>query len=273
MTSQPADDRLYSEQEVAAILRRSAKLQRESEATETSGLTLTELKHIATEVGIDPAHVEAACADVRRGVREDSEAAAGSLFLPLTSEDSHVVRGEIGDGQWEDVADDIRSLYGGFGTVGQVGSQLSWTHARFPEPSIQVSVASRAGRTKVHAQTDYSNLMAFFMPGMFATSAIVAAVTIETLGLPTAAVIVAIGLWLTVYWTGARAILTSLNKKEHRRARELTERVERMLQPTDVSAPPAAEVESGSRLQVPEKESSGHTDLDGRSGMRRRDRS
>ena len=52
MSNRPADDRLYSEQEVAAILRRSAKLQRESESTETSGLTLAELKHIASEVGI-----------------------------------------------------------------------------------------------------------------------------------------------------------------------------------------------------------------------------
>ncbi|MDX1741165.1 MAG: hypothetical protein R3178_07720, partial [Rhodothermales bacterium] len=217
MSSGPTDDKLYSEQEVASILRRSARLQRESEATETSGLTLAELKHIAAEVGIDPAHVEAASRDIRSGAREDGEAAR-SLFLPLTSEDSYVVRGEIGDGQWEDVADDIRSLYGGFGTVGQVGSQLNWTHTRFPEPSIQVSVASRSGRTKVRAQSDYSNLMAFFMPAMFASSAIVAAVTIETLGLPTAAVIVAIGLWLTIYWMVVRAIVSGLNKKERRRA-------------------------------------------------------
>ncbi len=273
MSRLPADDRLYSEHEVADIIRRSAKRQRESETTETSGLSLSELKHIASEVGIDPVHVEAACADIERGVREDGETAR-SLFLPLTSEDSHVVRGEITDRQWEDVADEIRSLYGGFGTVGQVGKQLNWTHAGFPEPSIQVSVGSRSGRTKIHAQTDYSNLMAFFMPGMFASSAIVAAVTIETLGLPAAAVIVAIGLWLTVYWTCARAILTRLNRKERRRARQLTERVEKMLETTDTSALSVAERESESRLDISGvEETIGPTDADGAPVSRRRHRS
>ncbi len=127
------------------------------------------------------------------------------------------------------MANEIRRLYGAFGTVGQVGQQLNWTHARFPEPSIQVSVASRSGRTKVHAQSDYSNLMAFFMPVMFASSAIVAAITIESLGLPTGLVIFSLGLWLTIYWMVVRSILTRQNRKEKRRARKLTDQVEEML--------------------------------------------
>ena len=231
MARYPDDERLYSEHEVAAILRRSAKLQAEGDASNTTGLTLSELKHIATEVGIDPTHVEAACLDIESGIKDDGEKAS-SLFLPLTSEDSHVVKGEIGGDQWEDISNEIGRLYGAFGSVGQVGNQLNWTHNRFPEPSIQVSVASRAGRTKVHAQSDYSNLLAFFMPAMFASSAVVAALTIESMGLPTGAVIVAIGLWLTIYWTVVRMILTRLNRKERRRARKLTDRIDMMLHET-----------------------------------------
>jgi hypothetical protein len=223
-----SNERLYSEQEVAAILRRSAKLQADRSSAEATGLTLSELKHIAGEVGIDPVHVEAACLDIERGVPEDG-GRASSLFLPLKTEDSYVLSGGVGEEQWEDVANEIRRLYGAFGTVGQVGQQLNWTHTRFPEPSIQVSVASRSGRTKVHAQSDYSNLMAFFMPVMFGSSAIVAAITIESLGLPTGLVILSLGLWLTIYWMVVRSILTTQNRKERRRSRKLADQVEEML--------------------------------------------
>ncbi len=221
-------ERLYSEDEIASILKRSARLQAEGEVESTAGLTLSELKHIASEVGIDPALVESATRDLERGLREDGEKAS-SLFLPLKSRESHLVRGEVRATRWEDVLAEIRALYGEFGSVGQVGNQLNWVHSKFPEPDIQVSVASRNGRTKVSASSDYSNLLAFFMPGMFASSAVVAALTIEGLGLTGGAVALALGLWLTVYWLAARAILARLNRKEKRRARALTDRLETIL--------------------------------------------
>jgi hypothetical protein len=232
MTGHPDDERLYSEEEIASILRRSAKLQTETDTSGTTGLTLRELKHIASEVGIDPAHVEAASLDVERGVTE-AGGSTGSFTLPLTSRETHLVKGEIGTDGWEKVVGEIRSLYGDFGTVGQVGNQLNWSRTGFPAPEKQVTVTSRDGRTRVSAHSDFSNLLAFFFPGMFASSAIVAALMIEGLVASGGVVALAMGLWLAIYYVSARTVLGEINRKEIRRAAMLARRIEQFVHEPD----------------------------------------
>ncbi|NNE45988.1 MAG: hypothetical protein HKN37_04930 [Rhodothermales bacterium] len=228
MTSHSDDERLYSEEEIASILRRSAKLQTETDTSGTTGLTLRELKHIASEVGIDPAHVDKASFDLEHGVAERDDSVA-SLLLPLTSDETHLVRGEIDPDRWEDVVGEIRSLFGQFGTVGQVGNQLSWGHTGFPDPEKQVTVTSRKGRTKVSARSDYSNWLAFFFPSIAASTAIVAALMIEAVAASGGVVSLAIGLWLILYYLVMRGILANVNRKEIRRAAKLTESIEQFV--------------------------------------------
>ena len=76
-----SNNRRYSEKEIQAIFRRATERQ---EAMGTAdphrGLTLDELKAIGAESGIDPAHVEAAVADIERG---DMEPASLSLLEQL----------------------------------------------------------------------------------------------------------------------------------------------------------------------------------------------
>ncbi len=228
MTGDPENERLYSEEEIASILRRSAKLQTETDTSGTTGLTLRELKHIASEVGIDPSHVDTASFDLEHGVAERDDSVA-SLLLPLTSDETHLLRGEIDPDRWEDVVGEIRSLFGEFGTVGQVGNQLSWGHTGFPDPEKQVTVTSRNGRTRVSARSDYSNWLAFFFPGMASSTAIVAALMIEAVAATGGVVALAIGLWLILYYFGMRGILAKVNRKETRRAAKLTESIEQFV--------------------------------------------
>ncbi len=237
MTGDPENERLYSEEEIGSILRRSAKLQTETDTSGTTGLTLRELKHIASEAGIDPEHVEAASLDLERGVAEKDES-VGSVLLPLTSDETHLVRGEIDPDRWEDVVSEIRSLFGEFGTVGQVGGQLSWGHTGFPDPEKQVTITSRNGRTKVSARSDHSNWLAFFFPGLAASTAMIAVLMIEAMAASGGVGALAIGLWLILYYLGMREILTRVNRKEIRRAAKLTERIEQfVLEPErDVAA-------------------------------------
>ena len=56
------DRRIYSDEEFALILRKAAELANRSEGPDaaTAGLTLTEIKSAALQVGIDPTLVERA---------------------------------------------------------------------------------------------------------------------------------------------------------------------------------------------------------------------
>src|SRR3954465_14331124 len=71
----PSDEPIYShgDRQIARILHRAAELQEQAversglPANRAAGLSLTELKQIAGEVGIDPRYVEAAAAELRAG--------------------------------------------------------------------------------------------------------------------------------------------------------------------------------------------------------------
>jgi hypothetical protein len=64
----PGDERSsrrYSEKEVGLILRRATEFQRsEPSAADPTGLTLAELQEVASEVGIDPAYLRRAAAEL-----------------------------------------------------------------------------------------------------------------------------------------------------------------------------------------------------------------
>ena len=60
--------RRYSEKEIGLILRRATEFQRsEPSAADPTGLTLAELQEVASEVGIDPAYLRRAAAELETG--------------------------------------------------------------------------------------------------------------------------------------------------------------------------------------------------------------
>jgi hypothetical protein len=152
-------ERTYREEEVAAILRRAARLERDQPVT-AGALSLPEIEAIAHDAGIDLALVRQAA----RELDEDRGAGIGAALAgaPLRRTFERVVDGEIGADDHERLAEEIRDVLSGPG-VGLTGrtSSLgrSLTFSGFTGMStVQVNVGPRDGRTLIRIGVDRSQL-------------------------------------------------------------------------------------------------------------------
>lgn len=153
------NDYVFTEEEVQAIIRRAALRQEEEAERDEArqhGLTLADLEHLGTEVGLDPKHLRAAADEVRSGrpVPVDAE----------TRTDTHVVVERRIDRPfsleaWEDTVVllrqrfgmDMGMWYGGSGTgrVEQIGRAHEWVHVSQLGVETRVSVSERGGQTRL----------------------------------------------------------------------------------------------------------------------------
>lgn len=152
-------DRVFTEEEVKAIIRRaSARQEEEAERTEARqhGLTLADLEQLGAEVGLDPRHLRAAADEVRTGRLADAgterrtathvvvERRIGQPFTPEAWEDTvGLLRQRFGI--------DMGMWYGGSGTgrVEQVGRAHEWVHVSQLGVETRVSASEREGQTRL----------------------------------------------------------------------------------------------------------------------------
>lgn len=136
-------DTRFNDEEVSLILARAL----EADTGRSDGLTLSQLKGIASEVGIDPAQIESAAL----AVQANRMAASHGRIGARTSTRYEVeVEGEV---DREDYADLLRVIRGALGRQGIVTEEfggLQWT-ARDVFGGRYVTVRSEKGRTRVEA--------------------------------------------------------------------------------------------------------------------------
>lgn len=120
-----ADERRYSDEEVAEIIgRAAAPAESEQALSSDRGLTLTELQAIGREVGIGPAQVAAAAREIDG--RGTPLAARRSLGMPISAGLSVPLPRAPTDHEWERLLGDIRQTFGAHGKTDTSGSARLW---------------------------------------------------------------------------------------------------------------------------------------------------
>lgn len=152
-------DRVFSEDEVKAIIRRaSARQEEEAERQEARnhGLTLADLEELGAEVGLDPKHLRAAADEVQTGRRTAVQAETQTATHVIVE---HWVDRPFSDEAWEDTVALLRSRFGvdmgmwygrsGEGRVERVGRAHEWVHMSQLGVETRVSASERDGRTRL----------------------------------------------------------------------------------------------------------------------------
>jgi hypothetical protein len=126
----PSSNRRYSEEEIQTIFRRASERQEAAGTADPHrGLTLDELKAIGAESGIDPAHVEAAVADIERG--DVAPAALSPLErlygLPASIHVDRILPGTMDEATWNDAVDILRSVFNTRGQDEWIGPIREWS--------------------------------------------------------------------------------------------------------------------------------------------------
>lgn len=225
--------RLYSDQEISAILKRAGQMQATQSPEESHGLSLEELQHIAAEVGLDPKIVAAAASELEHGGIE--EKASGFLGAPTSMYVERVIPGEIDEALLPEVAAKIGESFGMVGRSGQVGRSLEWTHSS-ERSNLQVTVMPHNGQTKVRVVGKFSRIaLAFYIPaliiGGFWSSIIPLAMEVST---PLSLTIGALGLMMGYLFS--RFSYSAYVRKKERGAEKLMRRLDDMIEaPADES--------------------------------------
>ncbi|RMH59952.1 MAG: hypothetical protein D6685_10715 [Bacteroidetes bacterium] len=219
------DSRLYGDQEIRAILRRAAERQHLDPAPpqHREGLTLEELQQVAAEAGIEPAHVEAAIAEIER---TPPEARGVQVWgAPMHVEREGFIEGTVPDPAWEEMVAALQQAYNGPGEVRRIGRTREWSFAGSSGDGVLVSVAERDGGTRIRLSTSLtSRAVSSYAPALaigFILS-MVAVGTIESGLLASVAFVTILG----VFYAAARAVFRYLAGFQRDKADDVMRRLE-----------------------------------------------
>ncbi|MEP0548592.1 MAG: hypothetical protein ABJF88_16775 [Rhodothermales bacterium] len=260
-------DRVFSEEEVKAIIRRaSARQEEEAERQEARdhGLTLADLEALGAEVGLDPKHLRAAADEVQTGRRAAVQAETQTATHVIVE---HWVDRPFSDEAWEDTVALLRSRFGvdmgmwygrgGEGRVERVGRAHEWVHMSQLGVETRISASEREGRTRVilsqrvgHAAPKAEGMMYGAFLGLIAgvIGAIPIADAFDSFWVYLVA-LVAIALVTTLV---AGPIITRLDRRwREKKQRGLTELAADIEQTFEAVAPRAAEATPQAEASAP----------------------
>jgi len=138
--------KLYNRKEVGSILKKAAEKSSTDGSDMAIGLSIEELKQIASETGIDPEQVEQAAAeiDVASGTYEPTFWGG-----PFSFNSQVLAEQEITDGQWGEMLIYIREFFQSKGEVATRGSVFEWSSPWGTTNSAQVTALKDNGKTKI----------------------------------------------------------------------------------------------------------------------------
>jgi hypothetical protein len=252
-TSSPSQR--FRDSEVRQIIGHAAEIQA-ANPTEDGALTRGAVEQVAAEVGIEPAHVRQAARDL--APRGKSGALARrtpwSWFLgsPHVLQIDRVADGEVRETDFPILVEEMRTTLGNVGYVSTLGRSLAWSTTNPGQGAgrnVQISVAPRDGRTRIHIEEHLGQLAGGLFGGLMgggggAGAATAAALATETLHSPLFAVV---GVTVSIVGTyiTSRSIFTHTASK---RVRALEALADRLVEVVEASATRRPAVERGPDL-------------------------
>lgn len=111
------------------------------------GLTIDELRQLASEAGIDPEQITKAAAEIEANTGKNDRNFWGGPFSFSTQV---LVDGEITGGQWEEMLLSIREFFKSKGEVTSRHSVFEWSSPWDTSNSARVTALKRNGSTKIN---------------------------------------------------------------------------------------------------------------------------
>ncbi len=172
-------DHRFTDREIALLLQRAAEIEAQrTDAPPTQGLSLRQLREIATEVGISPEVFEEAVTAVQAGAKPARRELLGA---PLTYKAARGVDGILDEAAMERLIRVLEEAMDQSGTVTDALGTVRWTSLtpdqRF-DPTTQVSLFAKQGETQILVVRRHPAMMRgflHFMPGIW-SSALYAAI-------------------------------------------------------------------------------------------------
>ncbi len=161
--------RLFSEQEIGAILKRTAELSKQADRSVQDGLSLEEIQQLAADAGLDPDLVARAAAEVSSPVAVKPRADLfGGPLAYATDVDLDI---DVDEEAWESMLPAIRATFHDPGTVSVRDGTYEWTGTGGEgNKKAHVHIRKTASGTRLHVfWSQLPMAIPFFIPTLMAT--------------------------------------------------------------------------------------------------------
>jgi serine/threonine protein kinase len=162
----------YRRDEIERIINRAAEIEA-SNPTMSGAMTIGGVEQIARDVGIEPRHVRSALASLspRRATRETAmEPPKKNIIIggPTRLVYERVIEGELNEGDYPVMVEEIRVTLKELGQVSQLGHSFTWTLNKGTSGTrnLEVFVNVRNGRTRIIVQENLNNLIGAVFGGI-----------------------------------------------------------------------------------------------------------
>ncbi len=231
-----ATRRKYRPDEIEAIVNRAAELE-VSNPTQSGAMTIGGVEQIAREVGIDPSLVRSAAKELSPRVHTRDaalEPPKPNIIIggPTRIVFERIVQGEIQEGDYAEMVDEIRRQLKEVGQVSQLGQSFTWTLAKGASGTrnVEIVVNVRGGRTRILVQENLNNLIGAVFGGIGGGLGggglgPVAGIFMGGMHLPGIAAAFVFPAWLTLVYSLARF---TYHRSATKRAKALEETADRL---------------------------------------------
>ncbi len=161
-----SSERLYNDEEVAAIIDKATRLEDRpasgggSLAASQSGMTLAEIQKIGTEVGISPEVIAHSARSLTAGNQGATEVTRHFVGMPVGVGGGTDLPRSLTDREWEELVVQIRERFSAHGKLDQTGSLRSWRNG-----NLRVQLEPSANGQRLTLQTVKQQAMQQMMAG------------------------------------------------------------------------------------------------------------
>ncbi|MCH8247492.1 MAG: hypothetical protein IH951_13965 [Bacteroidetes bacterium] len=163
--------RSYSEKEIGELIQRATELHEEEIGASEHSLSLKEIEHIASELGVPPEHLQKAALELED--RRNSDKSFSFWGAPFVIDQTRVVNETMTEEQWEDIVLELRRFSGRTGKISELGRARQWMHFvgegedGFNFNKTQVTVRPGDGQTSIQIRKHYGGVAIMMYLGAF----------------------------------------------------------------------------------------------------------
>lgn len=255
--------RLYNEKEIGELIQRATELHEEGAGGSEGTLSLEEVEHIASELGISSKHVRRAALEL--GDKPERRNKFSLTGAPFAVDHSCVVDEAMDEEQWEFVVAELRRLTGAKGNLDSIGQTREWSRTVEDMGTtlygMRVSARSDGQQTTISVKKHFGGLavLFYFFPLFFS---ILGAVIVlhEVSSLPALLNILILGGTVIGVFSAIRTGIHLWSGRQKENLKSLVERIQRTIsmhapiESDSVSeSAPELEASEAGLLEIPEE--------------------
>lgn len=231
-------ERVYTDEEIRALLRRATEIEDPSRRSDEPGLSLQEVEQVARESGIDPEAIRRAAQELElQTQRSAQDRSFPFLGASPVIDRERIVPGNMALLDWDEAVGMCRRAFSGEGKSQYSGNTREWVLKELGSERARVVVSPRGDETSIRVIRDISDLAWAAHGGIAGGMIGVTVILVFAVGLALPIALAASAASIAVLYMMARVLFRYLAARQDGHTKNLLDELESLIPTPDPSQP------------------------------------